>query len=159
MAVQSGKDELDPEIVVVERINTGDTELRITAAVANEEQVTEAEAKLRWARFAAIPDTAFYLFVPVGYGAQAKKMPTASDPRRRLPHLAHHSPWLRDQRHLRRPRRLQRPHARLRPPLHGHAIVLYLSDSHGVRTNATHNWRNSRRASAGLLNTSVLSAN
>ncbi len=74
MAVQSGKDELTPDIVVVERINTGETELRITAAVANEEQVTEAEAKLRWARFAAIPDTAFYLFVPVGYGAQAKKI-------------------------------------------------------------------------------------
>ena len=47
MAVQAGQaTNSRPTIVVVERINTGDTELRITAAVANPEQVTEAEAKL-----------------------------------------------------------------------------------------------------------------
>jgi len=74
MAVQAGRDELAPEIVVVERINTGDTELRITASVVDIEQVNEAEAQRHWACFAQIPDQAFYLYVPVGYGARAKQI-------------------------------------------------------------------------------------
>lgn len=73
MGVQSGKVELAPDIVVVEKINTGETRLVMTAAVATTEQVNEAEAAT-WARFSAIPDQAFYLYVPVGYGARAKSI-------------------------------------------------------------------------------------
>lgn len=72
MAVQVGRDNVAPDIVVVENISTGDTRLIMTAAVAITEQVTEAEAKAVWSRYAAIPDQAFYLYVPVGYGAKAK---------------------------------------------------------------------------------------
>lgn len=74
MAVQVGDEQVVPDIVVVEKLNTGDTRLVITAAVAAHEQVNDGEAKQRWARFAAIPDQAFYLYVPVGYGAAAKKI-------------------------------------------------------------------------------------
>lgn len=74
MAVQSGKDELTPDIVVVEKMNTGETHLMMTAAVATTELVNDAEATSRWAHFAAIPDQAFYVYVPVGYGAAAKKI-------------------------------------------------------------------------------------
>lgn len=74
MAVQVGEEQIAPDIVVVEKLSTGETNLIMTAAVASHELVTEGEAKSRWARFAAIPDQAFYLYVPVGYGAQAKKI-------------------------------------------------------------------------------------
>ncbi len=43
-------------------------------AVAIVEQVNEAEAARTWARFGKIPDQAFYLYVPVGYGAVAKRI-------------------------------------------------------------------------------------
>lgn len=74
MGVQSGKAELAPDIVVVEKLSTGETRLVMTAAVATTEHVNDAEAKSRWARFAAVPDQAFYLYVPVGYGAAAKRI-------------------------------------------------------------------------------------
>lgn len=74
MGVQSGKEELAPEVVVVEKLSTGETRLVMTAAVAMTEDVNEAEAQSRWVRFASIPDQAFYLYVPVGYGAAAKKI-------------------------------------------------------------------------------------
>lgn len=74
MTIQVGRDTVAPDIVVVERFNTGDTRLVMTAAVTIPEQVNEAEAKAIWSRYAAIPDQAFYLYVPVGYGAQAKKI-------------------------------------------------------------------------------------
>jgi hypothetical protein len=74
MGVQVGKEEIAPDIVVVEKLSTGETRLVMTAAVATVEQVNEAEARARWARFAAVPDQAFYLYVPVGYGAAAKKI-------------------------------------------------------------------------------------
>lgn len=74
MAVQIGEEQVTPDIVVVERLNTGEQHLVITAAVANTEMVTEAEAKRAWSRYASIPDQAFYLYVPVGYGARAKKI-------------------------------------------------------------------------------------
>jgi hypothetical protein len=72
MAVQVGGDEIVPHIVVTEKINTGDTRLVMTAVVCGREQVHEGEAKALWARCASIKDTAFYLFVPVGYGKKAK---------------------------------------------------------------------------------------
>ncbi|MEK7692915.1 MAG: hypothetical protein AAB349_01855 [Chloroflexota bacterium] len=74
MAVQVGDEKIAPDIVVVEKLNTGETRLVMTAAVANREMVNEGEAKAAWARFAAIPDQAFYLYVPVGYGAEAKRI-------------------------------------------------------------------------------------
>lgn len=74
MGVQVGKEEVVPDIVVVEKLKTGETNLVMTAAVATTELVTESEATRRWARFATIPDQAFYLYVPVGYGAAAKKI-------------------------------------------------------------------------------------
>lgn len=74
MGVQVGDEEVVPAIVVVERLNTGDTRLVMTAEVCIAEQVNEAEAKRAWSRIAAVPDQAFYLYVPVGYGAKAKKI-------------------------------------------------------------------------------------
>jgi len=74
MAVQAGKAELVPDIVVVERPNTGQMLLKMTAVVAIAEEVNEAEAHALWAPVAAVPDQAFYLYVPVGYGAEAKRI-------------------------------------------------------------------------------------
>jgi hypothetical protein len=74
MAVQVGDEKIAPDIVVVEKVNTDDTKLVMTAAVVDKEGVTEDEAKAAWARFSAIPDQAFYLYVPVGYGAAAKRI-------------------------------------------------------------------------------------
>jgi len=74
MAVQVGAEKIAPAIVVVEKLNTGDTRLVMTAAVVDREGVTEGEAQHAWARYAAIPDQAFYLYVPVGYGAEAKRI-------------------------------------------------------------------------------------
>jgi hypothetical protein len=72
MAVQVGDEEIDPSIVVVERLNTGDTRLVMTAEVCLREQVNDGDAKRVWARIASIPNQAFYLYVPVGYGSEAK---------------------------------------------------------------------------------------
>src|SRR5438552_10236761 len=74
MAVKVGEDEIAPDIVVVERLKTGDTRLEMTAVVVEVEQVNEAEAKRLWSRCASIIDVAFYLYVPVGYGARAKSI-------------------------------------------------------------------------------------
>jgi hypothetical protein len=74
MTVQVGDEQIAPDIVVVERLNTGDTKLVMTAAVVDKEGVTEGEAQRAWARYAAIPDQVFYLYVPVGYGAAAKRI-------------------------------------------------------------------------------------
>jgi len=74
MGVQVGNEELAPDIVVVERLKTGESRLVMTAQVAIVEQVDEAEARRTWARFASIPDQAFYLYVPVGFGAKAKQI-------------------------------------------------------------------------------------
>jgi hypothetical protein len=72
MAVQVGNEEIVPQIVVTEKLNTGTTHLVMTAVVCIREQVNESEAKSLWARCASIKDQAFYLFVPVGYGKKAK---------------------------------------------------------------------------------------
>jgi hypothetical protein len=74
MAVQVRDEQIAPDIVVVEKLKTGETNLIITAAVANKDMVTEAEAKRSWARYASIPNAVFYLYIPVGYGVQAKKI-------------------------------------------------------------------------------------
>ncbi len=76
MGVQIGEggEEVAPSIVVVERMKAGDSRLVMTAQVCGREQVNEAEAKRIWARCAAIPNQAFYLYVPVGSGAEAKKI-------------------------------------------------------------------------------------
>lgn len=74
LAVQVGDEQVVPDIVVVEKLSTGETRVVMTAAVADREQVNEAEAKRVWARCASIPDQAFYLYVPVGFGALAKKI-------------------------------------------------------------------------------------
>jgi hypothetical protein len=74
MAVQIGEEQVAPDIVVVERLKTGDTRLVMTAAVATEELVNEAEAKRAWSRYAALPDQAFYVYVPAGFGVRAKKL-------------------------------------------------------------------------------------
>ncbi|MEX0750761.1 MAG: hypothetical protein WD359_08115 [Dehalococcoidia bacterium] len=74
MGVQVGDEEIDPTIVVVERVNTGETRLVMTAEVCIREQVTDGEAKRVWSRIASIPNQAFYLYVPVGYGSEAKKI-------------------------------------------------------------------------------------
>lgn len=74
MAVQVGETQVAPDIVVVEKLSTGETNLVMTAAVAIREMVTEAEATRAWARYAAIPNQAFYLYIPVGYGREAKRI-------------------------------------------------------------------------------------
>ena len=74
MAVQLGDDQIAPDIVVVDKISTGETKLVMTAAVVDKEGVTEGEAQRAWARYASIPDQVFYLYVPVGYGAAAKRI-------------------------------------------------------------------------------------
>jgi len=74
MGVQVGREELAPDIVVVQKLKTGDMSAVIAVAVANREDVNEAEAKRLWARYSKIDGVAFYLYVPVGYGAQAKKI-------------------------------------------------------------------------------------
>ena len=74
MGVQVGGEEVVPHIVVVERFKTGDTALVMTAQVCNREDVSDAQAQAVWARIAKIPNQAFYLYVPVGLGAEAKKV-------------------------------------------------------------------------------------
>ena len=76
MGVQIGEggEEVAPSIVVVERIKTGESQLVMTAEVCGREQVNEAEARRLWAPCAAIPNQAFYLYVPVGTGVQAKNI-------------------------------------------------------------------------------------
>jgi hypothetical protein len=76
MGVQIGDagEEVVPSIVVVERTKTGESQLVMTAQVCGREQVNEAEAKAIWERIAKIPNQAFYVFVPVGYGAAVKKI-------------------------------------------------------------------------------------
>ncbi len=62
---------LTPDIVVVD---TPGNILKILAAVETAETVTEERGKEAWVRASLLPDAAFYLYVPVGYGGQAKKI-------------------------------------------------------------------------------------
>ncbi len=74
MAVQVGKEEIVPSIVVVEKTSTGHTTLVMTAEVCSTEMVNEGVGKQVWARIASVPDQVFYLYVPVGLGAEAKRI-------------------------------------------------------------------------------------
>ena len=63
--------ELVPNIVVVD---TPGNILKILAQVEVGDGVTEENAKNVWLPFSKLPDAAFYLYVPVGYGGEAKKL-------------------------------------------------------------------------------------
>ena len=63
--------ELTPDIVVVD---TPGNLLQILAAVETGQTVTEERAQQEWRPLARLPGAAFYLFVPVGYGATAKRI-------------------------------------------------------------------------------------
>jgi hypothetical protein len=63
--------QLTPDIVVVD---TPGNILKILAQVELLENVTEERAKDVWAPFSKLPDCAFYVYVPVGYGAAAKRI-------------------------------------------------------------------------------------
>ena len=62
---------LTPDIVVVD---TPGNILKMLAQVEVIDNLTEERAKAVWAPFAKLPDAAFYLYVPVGYGGAAKKL-------------------------------------------------------------------------------------
>ena len=64
-------EQLTPDIVVVD---TPGNILKITAQIETGETVTAERAREVWSRYAKLPDAAFYLYVPVGYGAAAKKI-------------------------------------------------------------------------------------
>ena len=63
--------ESTPDIVVVD---TPGNLLKMLAVVETAETVTEERAKEVWQPAAELPDAAFYIFVPVGYGAAAKRI-------------------------------------------------------------------------------------
>ena len=63
--------ELTPDIVVVD---TPGNMLQILAAVETGDTVTEERAEQEWRPLALLPDAAFYLFLPVGYRAAAKRI-------------------------------------------------------------------------------------
>ena len=116
--------QIAPDIVVVERLKTGETHLMMTAAVADKDMVTEAEAKRSWARYASIPNTVFYLYVPVGYGEDREAdLQEGQDQRRGLPHLALDAAWLRGQRRFRADVRPVTPDAADRPQTARHAVA------------------------------------
>jgi hypothetical protein len=63
--------EYTPDIVVVD---TPGNILKIVAQVETFERLTEERGKQVWAPLAKLGDAAFYLYVPVGYGGEAKKL-------------------------------------------------------------------------------------
>jgi len=63
--------EYTPDIVVVE---TPGNLLRILAQVETGDLVNEQRAKEVWAPLTRLGDAAFYLYVPVGHGGEAKKI-------------------------------------------------------------------------------------
>lgn len=60
-----------PDIVVVD---TPGNFLKMLASVETSDTVTEERGRTIWAPFAKLRNAAFYLYVPVGYGAIAKKI-------------------------------------------------------------------------------------
>ncbi|MEX0785365.1 MAG: hypothetical protein WD939_01895 [Dehalococcoidia bacterium] len=60
-----------PDIVVVD---TPGNILKILAQVETGDTVTEERAKEAWLPYSKLPDSAFYLYVPVGYGGSAKRI-------------------------------------------------------------------------------------
>jgi hypothetical protein len=67
---EDGK-EWTPDIVVVD---TPGNILKILAQVETADTITEERARELWAPYAALHDSAFYLYVPVGYGGKAKDL-------------------------------------------------------------------------------------
>jgi hypothetical protein len=63
--------EWTPDIVVVD---TPGNLLKILAQVETPSTVTEERAKELWLPYSKLPDAAFYLYVPVGYGGAAKRI-------------------------------------------------------------------------------------
>ena len=63
--------ETKPDIVVVD---TPGNILKILAQVETGDSVTEERARDVWVPSSRLPDAAFYLFVPVGYGGAAKRI-------------------------------------------------------------------------------------
>jgi len=63
--------EVVPDIVVVD---TPGNILKILAVVETVETVTEERGREVWLPFSRLPDAAFYLYVPVGSGATAKRI-------------------------------------------------------------------------------------
>jgi hypothetical protein len=63
--------ELTPDIVVVD---TPGNILKILAQVEVIDNLNEERARSVWAPLAKLPDAAFYLYVPVGYGKMAKSI-------------------------------------------------------------------------------------
>jgi len=74
MTVRVGAQDLAPDIVVVEHPASGEPAIVMAVIVAIPEQVTEQEAQERWAPIAAIPGVALFVFVPAGYGDEAKRL-------------------------------------------------------------------------------------
>ncbi|MCH8850070.1 MAG: hypothetical protein IIC89_04515 [Chloroflexi bacterium] len=62
---------LVPDIVVVD---TPGNILKVCAQIELGETVTEERGEELWAPFSRLPDVALYLYVPVGYGAAAKRI-------------------------------------------------------------------------------------
>ncbi len=63
--------EWSPDIVVVD---TPGNVLKIVAQVETTGTVTEERAKELWLPYSKFPDAAFYLYIPVGHGALAKRI-------------------------------------------------------------------------------------
>ncbi len=63
--------ELTPDIVVVD---TPGNLLKMLALVETGETVTEEQGQKHWLPLSRLPDTAFYLYLPVGYGGVAKRI-------------------------------------------------------------------------------------
>lgn len=63
--------ELAPDIVVVD---TSRNQVQIHVAVETAHTVTEEAARRRWLPYSQLTDSAFYLYVPVGYGGRAKRI-------------------------------------------------------------------------------------
>jgi hypothetical protein len=74
MAVRVGAADLAPDIVVVEHPASGEPAVVMAVIVAIPEQVNEDEARERWAPLAAIPGATLFVFVPAGYGNEAKRL-------------------------------------------------------------------------------------
>jgi hypothetical protein len=63
--------ELAPDIVV---IDTSGNQVKIHVAVETAHTVNEEAARRRWLPYSQLADSAFYIYVPVGYGGRAKRL-------------------------------------------------------------------------------------
>ena len=71
LVAREAGDELKPDITVVD---TPGNVLKIMAQVETSDTVTEESARNTWLPFSKLPGAAFYLYVPVGFGAAAKRI-------------------------------------------------------------------------------------